>query len=98
MNPKVVSDPNKYSPKFDATETFKDDLVDLRSVPRNFWAGKANKEVHFVYDLGCEAKVTEVHLRNSHGGKSKGKGYFRLACYVILDFNDPPNMSLITFV
>ena len=92
MNPKVVSDPNKYSPKFDATETFKDDLVDLRSVPRNFWAGKANKEVHFVYDLGCEASVTEVHLRNSHGGKSKGKGYFRLACYVTVVFLGSPKL------
>ena len=79
MNPKVVSDPDKLSDKFDATETFKDGLVDLRSIPRNFWAGKAkNLEVHFVYDLGCEAKVTEVHLRNAHGGIGKGKGYVRL--------------------
>ena len=79
MNPKVVSDPNKYSHKFDATETFIDDLVDVRSIPRNFWAGKANNlGVHFVYDVGCEAKVTEVHLRNSNGGKGKGEGYLRL--------------------
>ena len=79
MNAKVVSDPDKYSEKFDATETFEDDLFDVRSNPRNFWAGKANKlEAHFVYDLGCKAKVTEVHLRNSHGGKGKGEGYVRL--------------------
>ena len=79
MNPKVVSDPDKYSHKFDAAETFIDYVVDKRGIPRNFWAGKASKsEVHFVYDLGCEAKVTEVHLRNSHGGKGTGEGYLRL--------------------
>ena len=79
MNPKVVSDPDKRSEKFDAAETFIDGVVDLRSDPRNFWSGKAtDSEVHFIYDLGCEANVTEVHLRNSHGGQGTGVGYIRL--------------------
>ena len=78
MNPKVVSDPDKFSDKFDAAETFIDYLVDKRGIPRNFWSGKDKSEAHFVYDLGCEANVTEVHLRNSHGGKGTGEGYLRL--------------------
>ena len=62
-------DGDKLNNNFDATEALTDFIVDDRRIrPRNYWTGKPRREVHFVYDLGCEAKVTEVHLRNSHGG------------------------------
>ena len=69
MSPTIVYDGDKLNNNFDATEALTDFIVDDRRIrPRNYWTGKQRREVHFVYDLGCEAKVTEVHLRNSHGG------------------------------
>ena len=71
MNPKVVFDGDKFNSKFDAAEAFIDYKVDEKDTDtdrRNYWSGKAG-EVSFVYDLGCKAKVTEVQLRNSYGGK-----------------------------
>ena len=69
MSPTIVYDEDKLNNNFDAAEALTDFIVDDRRIrPRNYWTGKSRREVHFVYDLGCEAKVTEVHLRNSHGG------------------------------
>ena len=69
-----MSDPDKFSDKFDAADAFTDGVVDEKrdDETRNYWSGKAG-EVHFVYDLGCKAKVTEVQLRNSHGGKGMNR-------------------------
>ena len=74
MNPTVVSDPDKFNRKFVAAQALIDYTVDdKRAEPRNYWAGNTYSEVHFIYNLGCEAKVTEVHLRNSHGGNGNNR-------------------------
>ena len=81
MSPTIASDEHKVNDNFDATEALTDNLVDdKRIIPRNYWAGKSNREAHFVYDLGCEAKVTEVHLRNSHDGHQKNRFYLKFRC------------------
>ena len=73
MNPEIVSDVWNGG-HFDAAEALIDYIVDDSKVkPRNFWSGKNNKEATFVYDIGCEVKVTEIHLRNSHGGKGNNR-------------------------
>ena len=74
MTPTVISDPYKFNDKYDAAQAFTDHIVDDMGVmPRNFWTGTMDSEVYFVYDLGCEAKITELHLRNSHNGKKANK-------------------------
>ena len=74
MNPVIVSDEDKFNEKFDAAEALIDYTVDDKDVePRNYWSGKADSKATFIYDLGCEAKVKEVHLRNSHGGKGNNR-------------------------
>ena len=78
MSPTIVSDEQKSNKNFDANEALTDYLVDDQRVnPRNFWAAKPNREANFVYDLGCEAKVTEVHLRNSHGGHNNNRYHLK---------------------
>ena len=69
MEPTVVDDPDKWGKMFDAKSNFVDNVKDISAEPYNYWAGKNGAQVKFVYSLGCKAKVTEVHLRNSHNGK-----------------------------
>ena len=74
MAPTVISDPHKYNNHFDAAQAFTDNIVDDKHAdPRNYWAGTKGSEVYFVYDLGREAKITEVHLRNAHNGHSNDR-------------------------
>ena len=70
MHPTVVDDSDRWSDIFDAAVTFVDNVKDSRNgPPHNFWAGKSGAQVKFIFDLGCYAKITEVHLRNSYNGQ-----------------------------
>ena len=71
MRPTVVDDSDRWSDIFDAAVTFVDNVKDSRNgPPHNFWAGKSGAQVKFIFDLGCYAKITEVHLRNSYNGQN----------------------------
>ena len=78
MAPKVIKDPHRYNKNFPAAQAFTDNIVDdMHVMPRNYWVGHG-KDTHapeelFVYDLGCEATITEVHLRNSHNGHKNNR-------------------------
>ena len=74
MAPTVISDPHKYNKNFYAAQALTDNIVDdQRANPRNYWAAKKGSDRYFIYDLGCEAKITEVHLRNAHNGHSNDR-------------------------
>ena len=68
----MVSDPENKD-NHDATLALTDNEVDSTKAPHNFWEGKQNQAAHFVLDLGCSAKIKEVHLRNSHTGSYQKK-------------------------
>ena len=70
MRPTVVDDSDRWGDLLDAAVTFVDNVKDSRNgPPHNFWAGKSGAQVKFIFDLGCYAKITEVHLRNSYNGQ-----------------------------
>ena len=70
MRPTVVDDSDRWGDLLDAAVTFVDNVKDSRNgPPHNFWAGKSGEQVKFIFDLGCYAKITEVHLRNSYNGQ-----------------------------
>ena len=61
---------NRWSSAHDASNCLTDAFADnLDGWPYNYWSGKNYETAWFEIDLGCRARVTMVHLRNSHNGK-----------------------------
>ena len=77
MKPTLVSDPDNSRKTRDADVTFTDDGEDTEedvAPNHNFWEAESGKSpAHFVFDLGCNDKIGEVRLRNSHTGAYQKK-------------------------
>ena len=69
MSPVVISQ-GKWSLAHDASVCLTDAYADnLDGWPYNYWSGKNYQAANFQIDLGCRARITMIHLRNSHNGK-----------------------------
>ena len=70
MSPVLSSQPYRWSSAHDASKCLTDGFADnLDGWPYNYWSGKNYDTASFEMDLGCPARITMVHLRNSHNGK-----------------------------
>ena len=68
ISPSVASEENTYSSKYPAASALFDGGETDTYFPNktyNAWIGRKNGTASFVIDLGCETRVTQVHLRNS---------------------------------
>ena len=78
MSPAVVSEWLTYNASYPAASALTDYVNDakLSSNPLfyNFWLGLPGNDMRFVIDLGCNARVAEIHLRN--GGTDAGGNAF----------------------
>ena len=70
MSPEVRFSRNKWSLAHNASVCLTDAYADnLDGWPYNYWSGKNYQAASFQIDLGCRARITMIHLRNSHNGK-----------------------------
>ena len=70
MNPEVSRGNDRWSSAHDANTCLTDGFADnMDGWPYNYWSGRNYATAWFEIDLGCSARITMLHMRNSHNGK-----------------------------
>ena len=76
-DPRIVQDTSPDLDRFSAINTLANvDIYDDHNTylkNRANWLGRDNQAAHFVIDLGCEASLSTLVLRNSGDGTSKSR-------------------------